>query len=489
MNDFEWSLVTPSAILAAFGLLVLLLSPFYRRQSSILAVAAFFGVVLSGFSTWQLWKAWLLARAAGQELVTAAGMVRVDGFGLFLTFVVLVVGALSLILSVRFLEREEADHGEFYGLLLLVLCGMVLMLHTTHLMTILVGLEIFSVALYVLCGLTRTRPRSIESALKYFLLGAFSSGFFVYGLALLYGAAGSLDLEAIAEAAAAGPRPLLWVGMGLVFVAFAFKVAVVPFHQWVPDVYEGAPTNVTGFMAAATKTVAFAALIRLLVGAFAGQESLWVPMVTVFSILTMTVANLVALAQWNIKRLLAFSSIAHAGYLLIGVVCGATGVQAVLYYLAIYGFMTVGAFAVAAAVGRGDARSERGYDLASWAGLARRQPVLATAMTVFLFSMAGMPPTGGFLGKYLIFQAAIESEAYVLAVLGMINAVIAAYYYLKVIVAMWMREPEEGEEPVAQSVAPGVAAVLVIATVAIFWLGIVPGGVLRMTETLSAYVL
>lgn len=489
MIDFQWSLVAPAAILAAFGLLVLLLSPFYRRQSLLLAVAALLGVVLSGFATWQLWTMWLGARAAGEELITAAGMVRVDGFGLFLTFVVLIVGALSVVLSVRFLEREDADHGEFYGLLLLVLSGMVLMLHTTHLMTILVGLEIFSVALYVLCGLTRTRPRSVESALKYFLLGAFSSGFFVYGLALLYGATGSLDLIAVAEATVSRPGPLLWVGMGLVFVAFAFKVAVVPFHQWVPDVYEGAPTNVTGFMAAATKTVAFAALIRLLVGAFAGQESVWVPMVTVLSVLTMTVANLVAMAQWNIKRLLAFSSIAHAGYLLIGVVCGKAGVQAVLFYLAIYGFMTVGAFAVAAAVGRGDARSERGYDLASWAGLARRQPVLASAMTVFLLSMAGLPPTGGFLGKYLIFQSAIQSGKYVLAVLGMLNAVIAAYYYLKVVIAMWMREPEEGDEVVMQPVAPGVVAVLLIATVAIFWLGLLPGGVLRMTETLSAYVL
>lgn len=489
MTDFQWSLVAPTAILAAFGILVLLLSPFYRRQSVLLAVASLLGIVLSGFATWQLWITWLGARAVGQELITAAGMVRVDGFGLFLSFVVLVVGALSVILSIRFLEREDADHGEFYGLLLLVLCGMVLMLHTTHLMTILVGLEIFSVALYVLCGLTRTRARSVESALKYFLLGAFSSGFFVYGLALLYGASGSLDLRSVAEAVATKPGPLLWVGMGLVFVAFAFKVAVVPFHQWVPDVYEGAPTNVTGFMAAATKTVAFAALIRLLVGAFAGQESMWVPMVTVLSVLTMTVANLVALAQWNIKRLLAFSSIAHAGYLLIGVVCGRAGVQAVAFYLAIYGFMTVGAFAVAAAVGRGDSQSERGYDLASWAGLARRQPVLATAMTVFLVSMAGLPPTGGFLGKYLIFQAAIESKEYVLAVLGMLNAVIAAYYYLKVVIAMWMREPEEGDEVVMQPVAPGVAAVLVIATVAIFWLGVLPSGVLRMTETLSAYVL
>ncbi len=487
MTDFEWSRVAPAAILAAFGLLVLILSPFYRRQGTLLSVAALFGIVLSGVSSAQLWKSWNLARAVGQKLETAAGLVRVDGLGLFLTFVVLAVGALTLLASVRFLEREDADHGEFYGLLLFVLCGMVLMLHTTHLMMILVGLEIFSVALYVLCGLTRTRPRSIESALKYFLLGAFSSGFLVYGLALLYGAAGSLEMGAVAQAVAERPGPLLWVGMGLVFIAFAFKIAIVPFHAWVPDVYEGAPTNVTGFMAAATKTVALAALVRFLVGSFAGQEAVWTPLLTVLAILTMTVANLVALAQWNVKRLLAFSSIAHAGYLLIAVVCGKTGVQAIVFYLAVYGFMTVGAFAVAAAVGRGDARGERGYDLASWAGLARRQPVLATAMTVFLVSMAGLPPTGGFLGKYFIFQAAIESKEYLLAIVGVLNAVVAAYYYLKVVIAMWMREPEE--ETAAQPVPLATTAVLAVASIAIFWLGVLPGPVLTLTEDLAAYLL
>ena len=239
-------------------------------------------------------------------------------------------------------------------------------------------------------------PAPIEAALKYFLLGAFSSGFLVYGLALMYGSTGTLALKDIAVAAVDRPSMMLTMAMGLVIIGFAFKIAAVPFHQWVPDVYTGAPTNVTGFMAAATKAVAFAALLRVLVGAFAGRSAVWVPLIACLAVATMTVANLIALAQTNIKRLLAFSSIAHAGYLLIAVAClPQFGVKAILFYLTTYAFMTVGAFAVAAAVGGGDAHAESGYDfIASWAGLGKRQPLLAGAMTVFLLSMAGIPPTG-----------------------------------------------------------------------------------------------
>jgi len=337
----------------------------------------------------------------------------------------------------------------------------------------------------VITGLTRNRIRSVESALKYFLLGAFSSGFIVYGLALLYGATGSLDMVEIRASVLDGsPSRMLLIGMGLVFVGLAFKIAVVPFHQWVPDVYQGAPTNVTGFMAAATKTAAFAVLLRFLIGAFGSDETIWVPMITWLSILTMTVANLVALAQTNLKRMLAFSSIAHAGYLLIALVCRPEwGVRAILFYLTAYGFMTVGAFVVLAAAGRGDAESERGYTLADWAGLGWRRPMLGLAMMIFLVSLAGIPPTGGFLGKYVIFQAAIESKRYLLAIVGVLNAAVAAFYYLRVIVAMYMREPETDELPLPTS--PLMAAVMIVAVVGVFYLGIAPGRVLELIQNLS----
>jgi NADH-quinone oxidoreductase subunit N len=411
--------------------------------------------------------------------------VRIDGFGLFVSFVLLVVTTLSVLMSITFLEREGADQGEFYALILFCLAGMFLMLHTTHLMMVLIGLEVFSLSLYVVCGLTRGRVRSVESALKYFLLGAFSSGFMIYGMALLYGATGTLDMGGIGNATLGQPtNVLLWVGMALVLIGLAFKVALVPFHQWVPDVYTGAPTNVTGFMAAATKTAAFAVLLRFLIGAFDGFSEVWVPMLFWLAVLTMTVANLVALAQTNMKRLLAFSSIAHAGYLLIAVVTDSPeGVEAVLFYLAVYGLMTIGAFAVLIAIGRGDAEHERGYTLAEWAGLGWSRPLLGLAMAFFMFSMAGIPPTGGFFAKYVLFQAAIEAKQYVLAVIGMLNAAVAAYYYLKVIMTMYMREPDEVEPPLPVPLAVG--AVLIVTVVGVMWLGIAPDQVLDMIKGLA----
>ncbi|MHC4815991.1 MAG: NADH-quinone oxidoreductase subunit N, partial [Planctomycetota bacterium] len=357
MGDFEYILVLPVICLAAFGLGALLLAPWFRGNSRYIGLVSLTGLVMTGVCLVQLWGQW---RVTGPR-ETAFGMVRIDGFGLFFSLVLILVGLLSVLYSMTFLEREEADHGEFHALVLLCLAGMLLMLHTTHLMMMFIGLEIFSLALYVLTGLTRMRVRSVESSLKYFLLGAFSSGFLAYGLALLYGATGSLDMEQIAAHAVSQPSRMLWLGLGLVLIALAFKIAIVPFHQWVPDVYQGAPTNVTGFMAAATKTAAFAVLLRVLFGAFGEASEIWAPLITWLAILTMTVANLIALTQRNVKRLLAFSSIAHAGYLLIAVVClPEDGIRAILFYLTAYALMTVGAFAVLAAVGRGDAEVERG---------------------------------------------------------------------------------------------------------------------------------
>ncbi len=482
MGDFNLVLVLPVVCLTAYGLLTMLLSPFLRGNTRVLLVPVLLGLGMTGASLVHLWLQWRLV--GPQE--TAFGLVRIDGFGLFFSFILLIVTILSVLMSITFLEREGADHGEFYALILFCLAGMFLMLHTTHLMMVLIGLEVFSLALYVICGLTRGRIRSIEAALKYFLLGAFSSGFMVYGMALLYGATGTLDMGGIGSSALGQPgNLLLWVGMVLVLIGLAFKIGVVPFHQWVPDVYTGAPTNVTGFMAAATKTVAFAVLLRFLMGAFAGFSEIWIPLIFWLAVLTMTVANLVALAQTNMKRLLAFSSIAHAGYVLIAVVSNsAAGVEAILFYLAAYALMTVGAFAVLVAIGRGDAENERGYTLSEWAGLGWSRPMLALAMTLFMFSMAGIPPTGGFFGKYVVFKSAIESQEYTLAIIGVLNAAVATYYYLKVIMTMYMREPEGDELPLPVPLAVG--AVMLVSVVGTIYLGIAPGQLLEMIKGLAS---
>ena len=484
MVDFDFFLALPVIVLASYGLLAMLLVPWMRGNSRGLGGVALIGLAMTGWSLYRLWR--LIEVTGPQE--TAFGLVRVDPFALFFSFILVVVGLLTVLVSMSFLEREEADQGEFYPLVLFCLAGMLMMLHTTHLIMVLVGLEVFSLSLYVICGLTRGRVRSIESALKYFLLGAFSSGFFAYGMALLYGATGSLDMLRIGSIAASEPTTLLWFGMGLVLIGLAFKIGVVPFHHWVPDVYQGAPTNVTGFMAAATKTAAFAVLLRFLVGAFGDQTEVWVPMITWLAILTMTVANLVALAQTNLKRLLAYSSIAHAGYLLVALVCRPEdGVEAIVFYLTAYAFMTVGAFAVLAAVGRGDAEGERGYTLTEWAGLGWRRPVLGAAMTLFLFSLAGIPPTGGFLGKYVILKAAVNADQIALAIVMVVNAAIAAYYYLRIIVYMYMRESEVEELPLP--VTPAMATVMVLSAVAILYLGLAPGLVFSAIAGLAGSLL
>jgi len=481
MGDFNFTLVLPVVCAAAYGLLAMLLVPLLRGYNRVLGVVALIGLGMTGASLVRLWSDWRIAGPAE----TAFGLVHIDGFGLYVSFVIVGVAMLSVLASITFLEREGADHGEFYALMLFCVAGMLVMLQTTNLILVLIGLEIFSLSLYVLTGMTRGRLKSVEAALKYFLLGAFSSGFMVYGMALLYGASGSLDLQRISSIAASEPTTMLWIGMGLTLIGLAFKIAIVPFHQWVPDVYQGAPTNVTGFMAAATKTVAIAVLLRLLIGSFGDHGEVWIPLITWLSILTMTVANLIALTQTNLKRLLAFSSIAHAGYLLIAVVCRPDeGVGAILFYLTAYALATIGAFTVLAAMGRGDAEGERGYNLNDWAGMGWQRPVLGVAMMFFLLSLAGIPPTGGFLGKYVIFRAAIESEHYMLAIIGMLNAAVAIYYYLRVVVTMYMRDWEAEELPLP--VTPAAAVVMIVAVVGVIYLGIAPSGILEMVQGLAA---
>jgi NADH-quinone oxidoreductase subunit N len=375
-----------------------------------------------------------------QPAPPGANMALADGLSWIAGAAILIAVGLAILLSTDYVAGFTRWIGAYYALLLLAAAGMLAMVTANDFMTIFLALEIFSLALYILVGYYRHDYLSGEAALKYFLLGAFASGFFLYGIALIYGATGHTNLTSItmsiAPQSSSPPyAPLLPIGIGLLLVGFGFKLALVPFHMWTPDVYQGAPTTVTAFMAVATKTAAFAALIRVL-AAFTTASQPWLMVLAVVAALTMTLGNLAALRQTSLKRMLAYSSIAHAGYILTGLAAGTEqGAQAALYYLVVYTFMNLGAFGVVLAVQR---REENDLTTRQIAGLASRQPVLAALMAIFMFALIGIPPLAGFFGKLYVFGAAVGAGLTWLAVIGVINSGIAAYYYLRVTVSMYM---------------------------------------------------
>lgn len=398
---------------------------------------------------------------------------RADRFGLFFTVVLCVAAALTLLMSVEYLREHGLPVGDYYALVLLSTCGMVFMALANDLIVIFIALEIMSVGVYVLTGMLRGEKRSIEAAMKYFLLGAFASGFLLYGIAFFYGATGTTQLDGIAQAIARdGLGSMALLGIVFVTVGFGFKVALVPFQGWTPDVYEGAPTPVTAFMAVGVKAAAFAALVRVFTTSLHASAVEWTGLLEVLAILTMTVGNVVAISQHSVKRMLAYSSIAHAGYALVGLVANTgEGGAAVLFYLAVYTAMNVGAFAVLVAMGR---RGEPNDDLESLAGVGFRQPILGLSMTVFMLALAGMPPTAGFAGKFYLFSAAIDAGHVMLAVAGVLNSLISVYYYLGVIVQMYMVEGTV--VPLSPRARPWLLWVIFTSVVATFWLGILPSG-------------
>lgn len=473
----NFSLILPVLIIGVFALFLIILSPFFRQSSRLFGITSLIAVVLSSVACVMLW---------GQEQETAAGMVFIDPFGIFFSLIILIVSFLTILSSINFAEREGIAYGEYYALILLSTAGMMTMIQSRNLLMIFIGLELLSIPLYVLAGITRDRVKSLESSLKYFLLGAFSTGFIIYGIAFIYGATGSLELENIIMPPEYSA--IFVIGMALLVIGFGFKIAAFPFHFWAPDVYQGSPTVVAGFMATGTKAAAFGVLLRILNTSFGEEAVKWVAVLTLISISTMFFGNLVALAQRNIKRLLAYSSIAHAGYLLIAIVVTGVGqdgqkgleagVSAIVYYLLAYAFMTIGAFAVASLVGRGTKDGEEGYDLESYSALGYKKPWLAAAMSVFLLSLMGFPPTAGFIGKFYIFKAAIEMKLYLLAIIGIINSVIAAYYYLKVIVYMYMKTPAIAYEVEKPRFSSSIS--LAIAVLCTFVLGILPEQILAL---------
>jgi NADH-quinone oxidoreductase subunit N len=379
-------------------------------------------------------------------------MLIADGYALFLNLLFLGSAALTVLLALNYLPRHGLDRGEFYVLLLFTVAGMMLMGQAGDLIVVFLALELLSIPLYILSGLARPKPESEESALKYFLLGAFASAFLVYGIALVYGATQSTDLSTVLAAATPdNPRlPLLLVGVGLVLVGLGFKVAVVPFHMWTPDVYDGAPSVVTAFMSVGAKAGGFAALLRVFVVAFPALAAQWALAAAVIAALTMALGNFAAIVQNNLKRLLAYSSIAHAGYTLMGLVAASAGsleqrnfaVGASLFYLLAYAVTNLGTWAVVMAVERaeGDGSPSTGLSMSDYAGLAWRRPGLALAMAIFMLSLTGVPPTIGFVGKFYVFRAALDAGYLWLALVGVLTSLVSAYYYLRVVFVMYMQE-------------------------------------------------
>jgi NADH-quinone oxidoreductase subunit N len=418
--------------------------------------------------------------AAGNPGPAFSGMLLADGFAAFFRSLVIVVGILTVLASYRFLAREGAETAEYHALIVFSVAGQCVMVTANDLIMIFIGLEISSIASYVLAGYLRNDKRNNESSLKYFLLGSFATGFLLYGIAWIYGLTGSTNLTTIHSVLASAdmtPSPVL-VGFAaaLMFVGLGFKVSGAPFQIWAPDVYQGAPTPISAFLSAGPKAAAFAIFLRIFMTAFAPIGSGWEPLVWLSALLSMTIGNFAALTQSNIKRLLGYSSIAHAGYVLVALAARSeTGTAAAMFYLAAYALMNIGAFAVVTHL---SGKGERFVSVDDFAGLATRQPFTAALLAIFLLSLIGVPLTGGFFGKFYIFKAALQSNLVWLAVLGLLNSAVAAYYYLRILVVMYMREPSEAASA-AEPLSAGLAFALVLPAIGTFVLGIFPSALLE----------
>jgi NADH-quinone oxidoreductase subunit N len=472
--------IAPALVLAVTGIIVMLadlLPP--RDRKDHLGLIGLVGVVASLLLSLLMW---------GVDVQGFRGMVALDGYALFFNLVIGYAVGLVVLLSLDYIGRQGAETGEFYVLVLFSAVGMTLMAQGTDLIVIFLGLETMSVALYVLAGFFRSRLESGEAAMKYFLLGAFASGFFLYGIALVFGATGSTNLDRIGAVVAggAGHDPMLLIGFGLLVVGFGFKISSVPFHMWTSDVYQGAPTSVTALIATGSKAAAFAALGRVLLEGMQASQVDWTGLMWGLAVLSMTLGNVVALAQQNVKRMLAYSSIAHVGYMLVGVVAGGTlGHGSVLFYLLVYTFTTAGAFGVLLLLERAGREAVEVGDLG---GLAVRHPLLALSLTIFLLSLIGIPPTGGFVGKLYLFGAAVRSGHVWLAVIGVLNSAVAAYYYLRIIVYMYMRESDGGPPAVMVPSVAGALA-LVVSLWGVMQLGIMPAPLLGLAQAAVAPLL
>ena len=464
----------PEILLTIFGTLLMVLEPTLHKRSSnlfghlsLLALGAALGASVFAYT---------------QRGPAFGGMLVVDGFATFFRVLVIVAGILTVLSSYRFLSRENAETGEYHALLLFSLVGQCLMAAANDLIIVFIGLEISSIASYVLAGYLRDDKRANEASLKYFLLGSFATAFFLYGVAIVYGSTGSVRLDQI-RVALNGPNapfPLfVMLAAALMLVGLGFKVSAAPFQVWAPDVYQGAPTPVAAFLSAGPKAAAFAVFLRIFVAALEPIGSGWEPLVWGVALLSMTVGNFAALLQSNIKRMLAYSSIAHAGYVLVALTARSEiGTAAAMFYLAAYTFMNIGAFAV---VSHLSGKGERYLSVDDFAGLGQKQPFTAAMLTIFLLSLIGVPLTGGFFGKFYIFKAGLESHLVWLTVLGLLTSAVAAYYYLRVLVMMYMHEPGQAVTE-AEPLSPGLRLALILPALGTLFLGIFPNWVLEFAS-------
>lgn len=471
ITSYDFSMIWPQIAVVVFllaGLLIDLLDK--RGETTTIGLFSIFGMLVAGMFTIGNWNA---------TAVVFDGMVVIDNYTLVFNLIFILGYVLTALISLRTLSREGYNYSEFYILLMGATLGMMMMASAGNLLMVFVGIETLSISLYVLAGFARKRVESNEAALKYLLLGAFSTGFLLYGIALIYGTTGTTDLTKISNFllfSQAAPSVPLIAGVMLLLVGLMFKASLVPFHMWAPDVYQGAPTPVTAFMSTGAKAAAYAVLFRVLVTAMPTLIEYWRPVLYVVAVLTMTIGNVTAISQQNIKRMLAFSSIAHAGYIVIAILSynqlGATGI---LYYLLAYTLMNLGAFGVLAAIRR---KNQANETLSSFAGLAGRSPFYAAMMAIFMFSLAGIPPMAGFMGKFMIFSAAIkeytagQGDMLPLVIVAVINAVISVYFYIRVVVVMYMNDPEQDLDPEPANLGAGLS--LVISAAGIFFLGVLP---------------
>jgi NADH-quinone oxidoreductase subunit N len=455
----------PEIILTAFGLAVMMLEPFTSRQrKSFLGALSLIGIA-AAFAT-DCW-AYFYAGPAFHNMIV------IDGYTTFFRALVLVVGFLCILPSFSYLTRENAQSGEYYALILFSLVGQCVLVGAINLIMVFIGLEISSIATYVLAGFLRTDRRNNESSMKYFLLGSFATTFLLYGIAWIYGLTGSTNLAEIRSALERTPHAGLLPGIAaaLIFVGFAFKVSVAPFQVWAPDVYQGASAPIAAFMSSAPKAAAFAVFFRVFIDSFTPLNGSWMPLMWGCALATLIIGNIAALMQTNVKRLLGYSSVAHAGYVLIALTADSQiGTQAAMFYLASYVLMNIGAFIVISHVA---ARNERFVMIKDLSGLSRRQPVTAGLLAVFVFSLVGVPLTGGFFGKFYVFQAALDSHLVWLTVLGLITSAIAAFYYLKLLVAAYMHEPSPAVDTLAPPAA-GVRIAMWATALGTLFLGIFP---------------
>jgi NADH-quinone oxidoreductase subunit N len=476
--------IIPAIMLTLFGCAILLFDviPFLgfsdpRQRKGLLL----FVILAEGFTGYGLWRqhTWLTNNAQA-TLEGFRGAITVDGFGIFFNWIFVIAALIVAVVSYRYLEIAGEHHGEYYGLILFAQAGMYFLATGTDLVVLFMGLELMALCFYVMVGFLRSDKRSNEAALKYLLLGAFSTGFLVYGMSIMYGMAGSTKLADIQSAMAqrAAWDPVVFLAMATTAIGLLFKISAAPFHMWAPDAYEGAPTTVTAYLSVASKAASMAFLLRMFMGPLAASREAWEPLLSIVAVATLTLGNLAAINQTNIKRLLAYSSISHAGYMLLGLIAGNdTGINGIMVYVMVYTFMNLGAFLVIIALRR---QNIIGEDLDDIAGLMQKSPMHAVLMLIFLLSLAGLPPTAGFLGKYYIFLALIQTRHFALAVVATLYVAVAIYYYFKIVRSMFNREMTE-KAPLASSV--GLRVALAVSGLLTLAIGVYPEPFIRLAQT------